>query len=220
MSFFLSQVQEQQIISKIEQLLQQLGYQYVGQTEVIYKNCNTNQGQCSINFDQIILEKPEGGSYFLIIPIQWSMSINAPPDSGLCYNYSSTREIKVYGIRQISSNVQKKDLLIDINASGYLDQYSDNCQNYDNTLLAVGDSYYMPYYKNMLMLVHSQYDKIELQISIQQNAVYNANCSSPYNAQCYLEIGPIRVYYVDMFTFLNNLSLILTLLSFLLGVLE
>jgi len=210
-----------QFLTALQNLLQSLGYQLLGTSSTLTQQCNQGQGQCSLTYSVTLLEKPPSGSYFLIIPLQWGMSNAVPIDGGICYNYSTTRTITVYGIKQISQNNTIKDTLIYIDKTGIFTP-ATNCCVYDTTeFFGVGDSMYMPDNPLFPMLLFTKgYDQIELEVTIQQQNVYDTNCQNPYNAQCALEISNIQVYYVDIFSFLNNLSFLLTMVSLLTGLIK
>jgi len=216
--------QAQQYIQELQKLIEQQGYTLVGQTETLFSQCNGSpSGKCNISLSTILLERPAQGSYFLIVPVKWAMAINAPPDAGLCQWFSATRTISVYGIRRLSNNNQVKELLTSFNASGYFDNFAQcnqlNFSQYDITVIGAGDRYYSLVNYAIPLLVHESYDAIELDVEISIQNALDSSCQNSYYAQCYLEISNVLVYYFDIVTFLNSLSLLLTLLSFLLGLL-
>ena len=224
----LTPTQAQNYINTLQSLIQQQGYVLVGKTQTLVKQCNGNPaGRCNISYSTTLLERPATGSYFLIVPVKWAMAINIPLDSGLCYMFSTTRKISVYGIRQVSSNNQVKILITSLDAPGYLDNFVQCNQidttpynyDYDITVLGAGDRYYSLANITIPLLVHETFDSIELDVEISIENALDSSCQNSYYAQCYLEISNVLVYYLDITSFLNNLSFILSLLSFLLGVL-
>jgi len=225
----LTPTQAQNYINTLQSLIQQQGYVLVGQTQTLVNQCNGNPaGRCSISYSTTLLERPATGSYFLIVPVKWGSSFNAPPDSALCYNFSSKAVIEVYGIRQISSSNTVKTLITSFDATGYLYTNLVQCDQIDTTpynndyyitVLGLGDRYYSLANITIPLLVHETFDSIELDVTIQIENALDSSCLNSYYAQCYLEISNVLVYYLDITSFLNNLSLILSLLSFLLGVL-
>jgi len=185
------------------------------------------------------LEKPAIGSYFLIMDFQWATAINSqislpcipPPWTASTTAYYTKKELKVTGIRNLSSQNQIEDTLIKIEKTCDLNQYECNCGDYESFKVYVGDSYYAPYPLIFPMLISKQYDAIRLYVDVYANANIAppiclnplANCSSCLYqnvAEAYLSIPKIKIYYKNTQQYLEELSLILTLLSFLLGVLQ
>jgi len=233
----------QQIESKIEQALQSLGYQLVDTMENVINKCEVGGYQfvvspspVEIKIDQVILEKPLLGSYFLIMDFRWATAINtqtpgpcasvipSPPGS-----YYTKKELKIMGIRSLSSQLQNTETLIHINKECELNQYECNCGSYDEFKVYVGNDYYVPYPLVLPMLVYKQFDAIKLYVDVK--SYYNgtppicilpgADCSSCLFqdiAEAYLSIPKIKIYYRNTENYLQELSLILTLLSFVLGV--
>ena len=232
-----------QIENAIEQLLQQMGYRLVGTLENVISKCEFGgvsllgvPQPAEIKIDQIILERPLVGSYFLIIDFQWATAINtqtpgpcsAPPLTPPL-GYYTKKELRVEGIRNISSQLQQTETLIEIKKECDLNLYECNCGNYDSFKVFVGNDYYVPYPTVLPLLVSKQFDAIKLYADVYSYfngsppicILPGADCSSCLFqdvAEAYLSIPQIKIYYRNTETYLQELSLILTLLSFVLGV--
>jgi len=218
----------------IEQLLQQIGYKYVGYTETIYREQNCCSTNSEINVKLTLLEAQPGVSYFLIIPLKIVNVIgNNPTCVPVVAPCITNTSIKVTGIRQLSSDVQQKTTIINYSSSspigtfdnycnqnyipkpGGCDTYNREPPGYETITLYAGDSYYAPPNAPFPMLVYSKFDKLELEVSL--HAQYPTGSATLPWTETFLEISNIKVYQLNQDEFLNELGLVLTLLGFVLG---
>ena len=224
----------QNIEADIEKLLQQLGYKYIGYTETIYRQQKCCGNNSEIKVKLTLLEKQPGVSYFLIIPLKIVNVIgNGPTCVPVVAPCITNTSIKVKGIRQLSSDVQQKQTIINYSSSspiGTYDHYckqnyipKPGCDTYDRTppgyetiMLYVGDSYYAPINEPFPLLVYQQFDKLELEVSL--HASYPSGSIPLPWTESFLEISNIKVYQLNQDEFLTELSLVLGLLGFVLGI--
>jgi len=234
---------------ELENLLTNLGYSNVGSTGTILQQFNCCNNVSKINVKLTLLEAPQGGSYFIFMPVKWHTAVNLSPDeivancqpfvsSSYCY---VNRELKITGIKQLSSDVQTKKTIVHYTNNKAFNAFSNYCSKnftYNNTnplttescnqfnhvpssldtnTFYVGTSYYTDPKSPFPMLVHDEFDKLELEINLE--ASYLIGDPSMAWAETYLEISNIQVYYFDQNEALNSISLVLTLLGFVLGVL-
>jgi len=233
--------------AKIEQLLQQLGYKYLGSTGTIYQQLNCCNSTSKINVKLTLLQAQQGVDYFIIMPIKWHTAVNLSPDQivTLCQPFVSSsfcyvnRELKITGIKQLSSDVQVTKTIAYYKTNKAFDAFSNYCsQNFtynnnnplsfqscnqfthtpsdsETPIYYVGTSYYTDPQSPFPLLVHDDFDKVELEINLE--ATYSIGDPSMAWAETYLEISNIKVYQLNQDEFLNELGLVLTLLGFVLG---
>ena len=234
---------------ELEKLLASLGYSSVGTTGTILQQFNCCNNVSKINVKLTLLEATQNGSYFIFMPVKWHTAVNLSPDeivancqpfvpSNYCY---VNRELKITGIKQLSSDVQTKKTIVHYKNNKAFNAFSNYCSKnftYNNTnplttescnqfthtpssldtnTFYVGTSYYTDPNSPFPMLVHNEFDKLELEINLE--ATYLPGNPAMAWAETYLEISDIQVFYFNQDVALNSISMILTLAGFVLGML-